>query len=372
MRNVVLWVACSLLGACSADNKETSVIPDFIHGVYSVESLLSEAELSNPNYGAFEFIYLMAAPEWSKIDFDLPQERINAYADSFDYRMAPGNMPLVPQMIEKAHAEEANVLLCFGGQKEFRTFLEKPERLAKFTKYIVRLIDRNDYDGVDIDWEISIDKELHAGMMQDLRDQLDSLGRKNRRTYYVTTALSIDHVYDQALADRLIGAVDWINIMSYDMCDGIWGTTPSHHTSMESLRSKLENWKLFDRSKLCLGLANYGFYYKGLEPGQKADAPLSEYGRYITYKEFIPWMSEGWVEEYDPAAEVSYYFSPDREEFVTMDSPSSILNKIEWIQANGFRGAFWWEFHHDYLAPDEANPQGSHYLIDLVTDYLKR
>ena len=49
--------------------------------------------------------------------------------------------------------------------------------------------------------------------------------------------------------------------MSFDMCDGVWGSTPSHNTSMERMRSKLEHWKVFYKRKLCLGLANYGFYY---------------------------------------------------------------------------------------------------------------
>ena len=66
--------------------------------------------------------------------------------------------------------------------------------------------------------------------------------------------------------------------------------------------SKLEHWKVFDKRKLCLGLANYGFYYKGLKPGQKADGPLRDYGSYITYKEFLPRLANGWTEEYDPAA----------------------------------------------------------------------
>ena len=156
------------------------------------------------------------------------------------------------------------------------------------------------------------------------------------------------------------------------MCDGVWGSTPSHNTSMERMRSKLEHWKVFDKRKLCLGLANYGFYYKGLKPGQKADGSLRDYGSYITYKEFLPRLANGWTEEYDPAAEVSYYFSPDRTEFVTIDNPSSIRSKIEWIKAGGYLGAFWWEFHHDYVAPGAENPQGSHYLIDIVTRYLGR
>lgn len=45
--------------------------------------------------------------------------------------------------------------------------------------------------------------------------------------------------------------------------------------------------------------------------------------------------------------------------------------KIEWITANGFRGAFWWEFHHDYVAPSAEQPAGRHHLIDVVTAYLQ-
>lgn len=281
-------------------------------------------------------------------------------------------MALVPSMIEKAHAAGARILLCFGGQQEFLPLLENPDRIAKFVGYMVRLVEKNGYDGIDMDWEITLDKELHARMMALLRKRFDELSERTGRYYYLTTALSIDHEYDPALADRLAGAVDWINIMSYDMCDGVWGSTPSHNTSMERMRSKLEHWKVFDKRKLCLGLANYGFYYKGLKPGQKADGPLRDYGSYITYKEFLPRLANGWTEEYDPAAEVSYYFSPDRTEFVTIDNPSSIRSKIEWIKAGGYLGAFWWEFHHDYVAPGAENPQGSHYLIDIVTRYLGR
>lgn len=134
---------------------------------------------------------------------------------------------------------------------------------------MVRLVEKNGYDGIDMDWEITLDKELHARMMALLRERFDELSERTGRYYYLTTALSIDHEYDRALADRLAGAVDWINIMSYDMCDGVWGSTPSHNTSMERMRSKLEHWKVFDKRKLCLGLANYGFYYKGLKPGRK-------------------------------------------------------------------------------------------------------
>lgn len=372
MKNILLTVVCLSMACATFARPAAPRLPKFLHATYSVESLLTPEEVNNPSYDAFQFIYLMATPAWSKLDFDQPRDSLLAEADRFDYRTGGGKRPLVPRLIEQAHEQGARVLLCFGGQQEFRPFLERPERIANLADYMVRVVANNDYDGLDIDWEITLDKMLHAELMERLRSGLDALERSNGRRYFLTTALSIDHVYDRKLARRLSRTADWINVMSYDMCDGVWGSVPSHNTSMERLRSKLNNWKEFDRKKICLGLANYGFYYKGLVPGQKADGPLSKYGSYIPYRQFLPRLSQGWTEEYDPQAEVSYFFSPDRSEFVTIDNEASILRKIEWMTRGGFRGVFWWEFHHDYRQPNAAEPRGGHYLIDGVTEYLRK
>ena len=175
MKRLLLLAAICASG-CAPEAEPASGLPDFLHATYSVESLLSEAELSNPGYDAFDFIYLMATPaEWPMIDFDLPRDEIVALADAFDYTRAGGHMPLVPQMVRKAHEAGTKILLCFGGQKEFLPFLEKPDRLLNLEAYMVRLVADNDFDGLDIDWEITLDKELHAGMMNRLRAGLDSL-----------------------------------------------------------------------------------------------------------------------------------------------------------------------------------------------------
>ena len=60
----LLVVSLFAAGSALYARKPAPVIPDFIHAAYSVESLLSEAELTNPGYDAFQFIYLMATPEW--------------------------------------------------------------------------------------------------------------------------------------------------------------------------------------------------------------------------------------------------------------------------------------------------------------------
>ena len=102
-----------------------------MHATYSVESLLSEEELSNPGYDVFQFIYVMATPpRWNELDFDQPQDVVDGYATQFDYLKQGGKLALVPLMIGKAHATGTKILLCFGGQQEFLPLLENPDRIG--------------------------------------------------------------------------------------------------------------------------------------------------------------------------------------------------------------------------------------------------
>ena len=88
----LLVVSLFAAGSALYARKPAPVIPDFIHAAYSVESLLSEAELTNPGYDAFQFIYLMATPEWAGLDFDRPQDAVDAYATQFDYLKQGGSL----------------------------------------------------------------------------------------------------------------------------------------------------------------------------------------------------------------------------------------------------------------------------------------
>ena len=344
--------------------------PEFIHATYSVSGLLTEAELSNPRYDRFQFIYVMASPAWWNIDFDRPQEAILRDADAFDYSLLEGGIALTPEMVRQAHAAGTKILLCFGGTEQFRPMLERPERFASLADYMVRVVENHGFDGIDIDWESTIVPERHAEFLWLLRKRLDALSARSGRTCYLTTALGADVEYDDIPAKNLGAAVDWINVMTYDMSAGIWGDRPEHNTSMSDLQYYLSKWDRFGREKICAGLASYGFIYHGVHPGEKAARPLNECGAYITYNEFLSKLADGWTESYDPNAEVSYYFSPDGKDFVTIENPMSIRKKIEWIVRSGYRGAFWWEFHYDYRTPDAGCPDGSHALIDVVTDYL--
>ncbi len=359
---ILLFISCNVLHA-----------QDFIHATYLVGHSLNDAnQVRQIDYRQFQYIYLMAAPEWNKVDFKQPEEEIIRQLVIDHQYIKDKDIQVVPLLIEEAHKNDTKVLLSFAGEG-FMERVASTEQRNKFINMMIRFIDKYGYDGIEIDWESDLSLPLHADFMADIRMRLDSLENKKDKGkhLYLTTALHSWQVYNQELANKLSPNVDWINIMSYDMGGGIWGNTAKHNTPLDQMEKELKNWEVFNRNQLCIGLANYGFIYKNLTPGKKIEGKLDKYGSYFSYNNMLPLLQEGWTEEYDDKAKVSYYYSPDRSEFVTMENPETILTKIQWTTAEKYRGVFWWEFSYDMIYPKDSKNMIRHHLIDVVSKYLK-
>src|SRR5262249_9511659 len=82
------------------------------------------------------------------------------------------------------------------------------------------IVDQNDYDGIDLDWEYPDTKEEVIGferLTRRFRQALDDLGWKKGRAMVVTMAASANagtlRWLDQAV---LLETLDGINVMAYD------------------------------------------------------------------------------------------------------------------------------------------------------------
>lgn len=346
---------------------------DFIHATYLVGHSLNNAiQVKQIDYRQFQYIYLMAAPKWNQVDFNLPEEEvINKLVTNHQY-IKDQETEVIPLLIEEAHKSGTKVLLSFAGEG-FKERVSPADQQEKFIEMMIRFIDKYGYDGIEIDWESDLSLPLHTEFMTNIRTKLDKLEKEksNGKHLYLTTALHSWQVYSKELADKLSPSVDWINIMTYDMGGGTWGNVPEHNTPLDKMEKELKNWNVFNRNKLCIGLANYGFIYKGIMPGEKIEGKLDQYGSYFSYNEMLPLLQKGWTEKYDKKSKVSYCFSPDKSEFITMENPKTILTKIEWVTKQQYRGAFWWEFSYDAIPPTDNTDKIRHHLIDVVSQYLE-
>lgn len=372
MKSTVFFLIMALLLPCSMltaqRNNETS---EFIHATYSVESRLkSKYNVDKSDFKDFQFVYFMAAPKWESKDFDLSQKEINKkYVDDHQYKISEKDgIALAPYLIKKVHNDGCKILVSFPGQ-EFVEIAKDNNRRMKFANMMAAFVKKYNYDGVELDWEHTIDLQSHYLFMKDIRRELNKAEKKMHKKLHLTTALHSYQKYTKQLADDVSKQVDFINIMTYDMGGGIWGKKATHNTPLQDMKDVLKNWEVFNPKKLCIGLATYGFYYKGVTPGETMPESLKNYGRYMDYNELPPLLQKGWTEKYDPVQSVSYYFSPDQKEFVTMDNHRSLKAKMDWVFSQKFRGVFWWEFHTDFQI--SADGKGSHALMDYVTELIK-
>lgn len=318
------------------------------------------------DFQTFDHIYLMAAPTWKNEDFSQSEEvLLDHLVNDFSYTIDQGK-EVIPYLIDKAHGANTKVMLSFAGEG-FRERVEDEEMREKFVHFIVAFIAKYKFDGVEIDWESDLSLPLHALFLKEIRTGLTAIEPSLGKKLYLTTALHSWQKYDKALADDLASSVDWINVMTYDMGGGTWGNIATHNTPLDQIEKEMKNWVVFNPNQLCIGLANYGFIYKGLKPNEKISGKLNQFGAYISYNQFLPLLEKGWREQYDSGAEVSYFFSPDHRDFITMDTPQSIQKKVEWVKQQKYNGVFWWEFHYDMISPSSATGKIHHHLIDLVT-----
>lgn len=371
MKSLITYILFTLLlTSCSLkDNVEKSNFK-FIHGTYSVDSRLkSKDEIDKSDFHNFQFVYLMAGPQWCIADFELTQEEINEkYVKEHQYPVyEKDGIALVPYLIDKVHADNCKILISFPGTTFDKIVMDDVSR-SKFANMMAEFVRKYNYDGVELDWEKTVNLKLHYQFMKDIRIALDKQETLLKKPLYLTSALNFAECYTEAEADSVSKYVDFINVMMYDMGGGIWDSVATYNTPLQLMKDFSERWNVFDPQKLCIGLASYGFYYNGISPGEKIDKTLNNYGRYMDYNELPPLLQQGWTEDYNPVEFVSYFFSPDGKEFVTMDNERSLRSKMEWIFSKNYKGVFWWEFHSDFQIPDDKN--GTHALMDYVSEMI--
>lgn len=286
------------------------------HSTYLVAHDLKSLDyVRQIDYAQFDYIYLMAAPNWKEYDFSKSgEEIIRDLVTNHAFRKDQG-VDVIRELIAQARACQTKVLLSFAGEG-FRERVEDPALRAKFVDFMVAFIDKYDFDGIEVDWETAVTLPLHEVFVKDIREKLNVLESRKNRKMYLTMALHSWQRYSKELAEKVSRSLEWINIMTYDMGGGIWGNVPTHNTPLDRIITDLKAWEMFDKSKLCIGLANYGFFYKGIKPGQKIEGKLDKYGRYIGYNEAMAVFSSDWKEVKDPQAKVSYFINEKQQEFV--------------------------------------------------------
>lgn len=360
-------ILCSTPSSAKKNNEEIRPWDQLPMSMYVEQGCLKDSNfIKKIDFDNFDNIYLMDRFHWkSQNDFDTTIDGILA-SDGEQYRFSKDN--LFRFVIDEAHKVDTKVIGTFGNDMVYGA-LDDTKR-AKLVKAMTLAVRNYDLDGVDIDWEVdlypNIDK--HTQLLYDLRQSLDSLGKANGKEYSVSTAMSIKAKYPDSLRSKLNEAIDWINIMSYDMGGCLWRDNATHNTPMKLIADCIDRyWYDIPRHKLHLGLASYGFIYTDILPGEKLpnNDRLYNHGRYAIYTELVPYIygDHPWRAEYDPIEKSYYFINPNKKEFITVETPETIVHKFNFANEAGLGGTFWWEYCKDIVADNNGGDKWKHILV---------
>ena len=243
------------------------------------------------------------------------------------------------------------------GAGGFSPAVATPEAREIFAQSLVDIVNDYDFDGIDMDWEYpcdgvagieysSDDKPNYTAFIQLLRDKMGP------DKIVSMAAGAMQSCVESLELDKLVKLMDFINIMTYDMCpwDKVNYHTALYTSDMAQNRSGHDGIKMYEkagvpRDKLTLGCAFYARIYRGVDGhGAPADGPPGFSGGYA---DTLAQVEKAGGLQYDTQAEAPYAYDAREKAFITFDNPRSLKAKMAYVKDTGLAGIMFWEYSCD-------------------------
>lgn len=299
-----------------------------------------------------------------------------------------GHASVEDALIARAHAAGTRALAMLGGAGDGPGFVAStaPAVRGTFIKNVLDKCVAKNYDGVDVDWEDSLDTATQRNQLIAFLTELRAAAAQRPRYqapnapfiitfpgYYVNTntdlPLAAWHVTVASLVDQY-------NLMSYSMtwnCCGwdswLWAALkdagPTHPTSIESSIQAYVDAGV-PRNKMGMGLGLYSSGYASPVSGPRQ--PISTHYMWADYE--ATWAHlyrSGLLSQanyrFDSAAQAGYYSHSSPVTFlgnwvstIITEDLQSIAAKGAWAKAGNCGGTIVWTINYGYVDAAVGNP----------------
>ncbi len=270
---------------------------------------------------------------------------------------------------------DLRILVSVGGWSWSGGFsdmaLTKKSR-GKFIRSAVEFLQKQDLDGIDLDWEYPglpgagnthrpADRKNFTSLLSELRMSLNAAQKQAGKKYLLTIAAGASRSFLQHTEMKKASrSLDYVNLMTYDFLVESGGRS-GHHSNLYASSfnpgalSAAASVKAFLRAgvpakKLVLGVPFYGRGWK--------DAPATNNGLYqkaaageggLSWSNLIQSFIDknGYVRWWDSEAKAPYLWKADEGRVVTYDDPESLTEKCRYIMKNNLGGVMFWEYTAD-------------------------
>lgn len=252
-------------------------------------------------------------------------------------------------MVElKKQNPDLKVLLCIGGERRegFSEMCGDKKKRKKFVKQIKTIVNSLGLDGVDLDWEFPTttdgghtatpdDDRNYVALVKDLRKEL---GKDKWISYYSNNSGKfIDH-------RKMAPYVTYVHVSGYNLAIPRDGKMSGHQSALYSssrfggLCVKTSIERHIDlgvpKEKILMGIPFFG---RGIDP----------FPSYVDCREFGKYSGD-LQPQWDEEAYAPYYADRNGKVVLTFDDERSIVEKFDFIRANGMVGVFVWNYDSDY------------------------
>ncbi len=256
------------------------------------------------------------------------------------------------------------------------------------------------FDGIDFDWEYpgggglesnsvsASDGANYALLLANVRGKLDTLESQTGRTYEISVAspAGIDKIANFNLAG-LAPSVDFFNVMAYDF-HGTWENTTGHQAAFtgdaDGYDIKTAVHAYLDAGvpgeKIVLGAPLYTRGWSGVADGgdggydeaASGGAPGTFETGVYDYKDLLAQVQDpnsGWQLYWDDVAQASYVYNAELDLFSSIETPTSIALKAQWVQEMGLGGMMFWDLTNDATDSPESLVAAAFRSLVLEDDF---
>lgn len=299
-----------------------------------------------------------------------------------------GNLPQLTHL--KTLYPHLKVLVAVGGwtlSSPFSDAALTPASRTRFARSAVAFLRQHNLDGIDLDWEYPgggghdgnisrpEDRTNYALLVEEVRAQFEVAGREDGKNYILTVASpAAAWAIDKFDLPRMMRSIDWFNVMAYDY-SGTWESVTGHLAPLQSAggRPSVTDTIARYRSagvpawKIVLGIPLYARAWSGVPNTnnglyQSASGPLqglTEPG-YLSYADLRRRMIQSPADYQlflDPAAQAAFVYNPllDGGTFFTLETPSSMQQKLAFAHTQDLRGIMFWSIDGDVRNPSDPN-----------------
>ncbi|TFW18234.1 PKD domain-containing protein [Massilia arenosa] len=305
----------------------------------------------------------------------------------------PGQLPagvtgksVEDYLVERAHNAGSKAILMLGGNFDGPGFVQSTTNSMRpvFIKNLLDYLVAHDYDGVDVDWEDSIDTPQQTGQLIAFLKELKAAAAQRARyaaprqlvVSFPTYIMNMNYETVPAWKVEVAGLVDQFNIMSYNINFPFGGWTTWHfapiggqsglHPSDISSTVQAYADAGIPKSKIGIGIGFFGNSYA--PPVTGPDQTVSDLSNNDSEWSYANLVNGGFLSAgtytWDPVAQMGYRtyeggftghaeYNTATSGMLTYEDPASIAAKGKWVRANSLGGTILWTIN--YGSPDGLN-----------------